>query len=597
MAELTPRFHWVLPEPHPLSDETIADARRRGLSARALRVLSRRGPVDPRSLASRFDPPELALNDPRLLPDAAKALARIHAARAAGERVMVFGDFDADGLTGLAILTSALRRLGLDVLPYVPDRTAEGHGMSPQAVQAAVAGGCRLIVTADTGSTSHAEIALAARHGIDVLITDHHALPRTPPDAVAVINPRRPDSPYPDDRLSGSGVAFKVAQLLLSEAADDLADLAAIGSIADVVPLEGENRAIVRLGLARLSAEPRPGLAALIAAARLDPERLDAEDIGFGLAPRINAMGRVGDPSVAAELLLATDDATSGRLAQRLEAANVERRALMAAALADARTAALTESDAPFVTVVGDWPVGVIGLVAGRIAEETGRPSLVVSRAVDPWRGSARSAGGFDLAAAFMACDDLLERHGGHPAAAGCHVQASAMPEVRRRLRELARRAGPGLDRRPTLDIDLVQSALATDHVLLRELAALDDGVERPPLVGVAGLAVARTRPANGGHTLMILRRGVDVVDGICFGRSDLGEAGLEGQRVDVVARLGIRSFAGIASLELDIRDVAPAGTLRGMRVRTPLAPDGLGAAGSAVGPAVTGAPQAVGTR
>ncbi len=588
MTELQPRYHWVVPPPHVLTASTIEEAQRRGLSARALRVLSRRGPVDAAELASRFDEPEAGLHDPRSLPDADVVQARIDRARRAGESVLVLGDFDADGLTGLAILVEALRWLGMQAEPYVPHRTAEGHGLSMAAVERAQEAGHGLIVTVDTGSTSLAEVAAARQAGIDVIITDHHVLGPERPDALALVNLQRPESRYPDRRLSGAGVAFKVAQLLMADrpggadAALALVDLAAIGSVADVVPIAGENRAIVRLGLRRLGQAPRPGLAALLAAARLDTDDLSTEDISFGLAPRLNAMGRIGDPGVAAALLLARDDVEAAGLAAQLEAANVQRRDLTSAAMADARGRLAPAVDDAFIVLEGDWPVGVIGLVAGRLAEETGHPVLALSTAVTPWRGSARSAGGVDVAAAFQACRDLLERHGGHPAAAGCHVDAERVPELRARLADFAA-AQPFSDRRPTLAIDLVQSAVAADYVLLRELAPLEDAAEAPPLVGVAGLVVVRARVASGGHTQLTLRRGREVVDGICFGRADLAEQLTEGLEIDVVARLTSRTFAGLETLQLEVRDVAAAGTLGRLRA--------VAAAGSPVVIAAQGGP------
>jgi len=571
MPELRPHFHWFIPAPHPLSPETIADARRRGISARALRVLSRRGPVDPTELASRFDEPEAGLHDPALLPDADRVRARIEEALVAAESVMVLGDFDADGLTGLAIMVEALRWLGLDAQPYVPDRLTEGHGLSMEAVERAISDGHSLIVTVDTGSTSSPEIAAAAAAGIDVIVTDHHVLPSQRPAAAALVNLQRTDHRYPDRRLSGAGVAFKVALLLMagrpggSDAALHLADLAAIGSVADVVPIAGENRAIVRLGLRCLATTRRPGLIALMASAGLERDDLTSEDIGFSLAPRINAMGRVGDPTVAAALLLTLDPTEAEHLAAELEAANRQRRDLTSIAVAEADEAVSGQPDEPFIVVAGDWPVGVIGLVAGRIAERSGRPALVVSTTAHPWRGSARSAGGVDVAAAFEACRDLLERYGGHPAAAGCHLDAAHFDELKARLVEHVR-GRPAADPRASLSIDLVQSALDTDHVLLRELAPLEDAAEAPPIVGVAGLVVVRARAANGGHTQLTLRKGRDVVDAISFGRGDLAELLMEGQEIDVVARLTSRTFAGLETLQLQVRDVAPAGYLRQLR-------------------------------
>jgi single-stranded-DNA-specific exonuclease len=568
MAELVPFYHWVLPAPHALSPATIEDARRRGISARALRVLSRRGPVDVAELASRFDTPESGLHDPWLLPDAADVRGVVARAKAVGTSALVLGDFDADGLTGLAILCEALHWSGLLVEPYVPDRAAEGHGLSMAAVEHARAAGHGLIITADTGTRSLIEIDAAREAGIDVIVTDHHVVGPELPPAAAVVNPQRRDSRYPDRGLSGAGVAFKVAQLLLGTdrdgagAALQLADLAAIGSVADVVPLTGETRAIVRLGLRQLEETPRPGLAALLDSAGIERGKLSIDDIAFGLAPRINAMGRVGDPRVAAALLLARDADTAARLAAELESANRQRRDLTSTTLAEARVALAARPAEPFIVIVGEWPVGVIGLVAGRLAEEEGRPALVLSSAVTPWRGSARSSGGLDLAAAFAACDDLLVRHGGHPAAAGCHVEGERVAELRARLDGFARRQPPA-DRRPSLLIDLVQSASEADHVLLGELAPLESAREAPPLVGVAGLTVVRARLANGGHTQLTLRKGRDVIDGISFGRADLAEQLSEGQQVDLVARLTSRTFAGLETLQLEVRDVAPSGTLR----------------------------------
>ena len=464
MTELQPRYHWVVPPPHALSAATIEEARG-GVSRPAPCACCRGvGRWTPRSSPRASTIRSPACTTPARCRTRTSCRPASIGARRAGESVLVLGDFDADGLTGLAILVVALRWLGMEAEPYVPHRTEEGHGLSMAAVERAQEAGHGLIVTADTGSTSLAEIAAARQAGIDVIVTDHHVLGPERPDALALVNLQRPESRYPDRRLSGAGVAFKVAQLLMAErpggadAALALVDLAAIGSIADVVPLDGENRAIVRLGLRRLGQAPRPGLAALLAAARLDTDDLSTEDISFGLAPRINAMGRIGDPGVAAALLLARDDVEAAGLAAQLEAANVQRRDLTSAAMADARGRLAPAVDDAFIVLEGDWPVGVIGLVAGRLAEETGRPVLALSTAVTPWRGSARSAGGVDVAAAFEACRDLLERHGGHPAAAGCHVDAERVPELRARLADFAA-AQPFGDRRPTLAIDLVQSA------------------------------------------------------------------------------------------------------------------------------------------
>jgi single-stranded-DNA-specific exonuclease len=567
MGGLTPRFRWHLAPGVAPTPDLLAAASERGLGSRLVRVLAARGHLDPTALGALFDPPTEGLHDPRLLPDADRFLARITRARTSGERVLVFGDFDADGLTGLAILVTALRALGLDVAPHVPSRVDEGHGLSRTAVERATAEGRTVIVTVDCGSSSVAEVALARAAGIDVLVTDHHRVPDVVPAAAALVNPHRGDSVYPDVRLSGAGVAFKLAQLLLGDSADgraaalDLADLAAIGTIADVAPLIGENRCIVRLGLARLSADPRPGLAALLRTAGVRPDRIEADTIGFALAPRLNAVGRVRDGDAAARLLLAADAADAESLAGELDVANVERREIMRRCLDEARTIVAAAADAPVTIVVGDWPVGIIGLVAGRLAEDGDRPALVISSSLHPWRGSARSPAGFDLAAAFASCAELFERYGGHAAAAGCELLPDALDALRERLTALAAVRVPR-EGGPELRLDLVLHAADVDYVLFRELASLDATGDPPALIGIEGLTVTRIRPANGGHVQLTMRKGREVVDAIAFGRADLLDAVRDGAAVDVVARLASRTFGGFESLQLEVRDVAPAGAL-----------------------------------
>jgi single-stranded-DNA-specific exonuclease len=554
------RHRWRIREQVPLDDVFLAAGEARGLSHRLLSVLAGRGHADPFALAALLDSPEAGLHDPALLPDAQPFAERIQLARARSEGVLVFGDFDADGLTGLAIMARTLQRLGLSVEPYVPDRSEEGHGLSLAAVERAASTTLSLIVTIDCGSSSGAEIEVARARGIDVLVADHHRLPGEWPRPAALVNPNRGDSRYPDPRLAGSGVSFKLAQLLLGHDALEFADLAAIGTIADVAPIAGENRSIVRLGLERLRNAPRPGLAALLARAGISADQLDLDSVAYALAPRLNAGGRVGDAARAARLLLADDPAEADQLAGELEAANVLRRELLAAALSEARAAAAGEPDVPVTIVAGPWPVGIIGLIAGRLADERGRPAVVFSNSVEPWRGSARSAAGFDIGQAFDTLGGLFERFGGHAAAAGCQLRSTRFDDFRRELSLLAAGLKPDV---PELLIDLVVPALEADYALQRELALLEPaGMGNPePLVGIIGLTVARARAANGGHTQLVLRKGREVLDAICFGRDDLAALLREGEQLDVVARLSSRTFGGYESLQLEIRDVAAAGT------------------------------------
>ncbi len=591
------RHRWVFPDPIHLDPAYRAIARELGLGNFAAAVLARRGIADIAGLRAFLGPARDGLNDPRLLPDAGILVDRIRRAVASAEKVMVFGDFDADGLTALAQLVLAFRRLGLEVLPYVPSRLEEGHGLSMAAVETAAEAGVSLIVTVDTGSTSVAEVAAAAARGIDVVITDHHHLPEVLPAAVALVNPHRADSVYPWPGLSGSGVAFTVARLLLDELAGareealELADLATIGTVSDVVPVLGENRAIARLGLERMHTAPRPGIAALLERGGVKPGAADLETVGFVLAPRINAAGRVGVALDAARLLLAASAEEAHDLAATLEAANTTRRDLMKTAVAEARLAlglgdasaapgeaalplspveAATSGEivavgghgAPALLLRGPWSVGIIGLVAGRLADETGRPVVVGTRIGDVVRASCRGDGRVNLAHALDACDDLFIRHGGHAAAAGFELPIGSWDAFAERFMAIAAASAPD-DPRTPLAVDLALPAEYVDYELFRDLARLAPcGPGNPePLVAVLGLTVSRVRAANGGHAQLVLKRHRDVLDGIAFGRGDLARNLVVGDRVDVVARLASRTFGGLETLQLEVRDVAPSGS------------------------------------
>ena len=563
-----PRFRWTFPDVVAPSVSAAAVAADRGIPARLAGLLAARGAVTGEDLIAWFADPLEGLHDPGRLPDAALVLARLRTARDRNERVLVFGDFDADGLTGLAIMTLALRRFGIAVEPYVPSRLDEGHGLSLAALDTAVATGSTVIVTVDCGTTSVAEVAAANERGIDVIVTDHHRVPAVMPAALALVNPHRPDSTYPDRRLAGSGVAFKIAQLLLADepggpaAALDLTDLATIGSVADVAPVVGENRSIARLGLERLRSAPRPGIAAILERARIAPEAVDLETVSFAIAPRLNAAGRMGEAFEAARLLLAADPAEAAIHADALEAANLTRRDLMKSTVAEARAAVVDASGDAATVVRGPWSVGIVGLVAARLVEDRGRPAVVGAELGDVVRASCRSDGALDLGAALERCADLFIRFGGHAGAAGFELPVERWDEFRERFLAIARETAPP-DPRVTIAIDLALPAIDVDYGLYRELAGLAPcGPGNPdPLVAVLGLTVTRVRAATGGHSQLTLRRERDVLDGIAFGRPDIAETVREGDLLDVVARLTSRRFGGFESLQLDIRDVATSGS------------------------------------
>ena len=613
-------FHWRVAQAAAVDAECAALAAERGISPRLVALLAARGVATADELAQFLAPAEEGLHDPRLLPDADAALRRVAEARVRDERVLVYGDFDADGLTGLSIMVLALRSLGLDVAPYVPERLGDGHGLSLRAIERAAGEGRTLIVTADCGTSSAAEIELARGRGIDVLVTDHHHAATWPAAAVAVVNPVREDSTYPERSLTGAGVAWKVAHLLIGELGGEgsgsasgtgagssaagrlalpqivreMADLALIGTVADVAPILGENRSIARLGLEQLRIGARPGLAALLERAGVARDRLDLDDIGFAIAPRLNAAGRMGDAVRAADLLLASDPAEAAELAAEIEKANLDRRETTRHALAEARrelglgpgreaapnptedpTGAATEppADLPAALLVrGGWPVGIIGLIAGRLAEDLARPAVVATTLdaeAGTLRASCRSGGTMNLAEALIVCSDLLIRHGGHEAAAGFDIAADRWPEFAARFLGIAtaevRPSGPA-----ELTVDLVLPADSVDYDLVREIGLLaPTGAGNPaPSLAVTGLTVLRARPASGGHTQLVLRRKRDVVDGVAFRRPDLAAMLHEGDRIDVVARVASRKFGGFESIQLEVIDVAPEGAQFGREGR-----------------------------
>ena len=585
---IEPRFRWLYPDLAPLDEAFVAAVGANGGSARLARVLAARG-VATDEVDLFFGPALAGLHDASGMPDAERAVARIARARTNGERVLVVGDFDADGLTGLTVMVRSLRALGIDAAWHVPSRLEDGHGLSMRAVELARQDGRGLVVTVDMGSSSGSEIAAAGEAGIDVIVTDHHRVPPAPPPALALVNPHRVDSTYPDARLTGSGVALKIAALLLERLGGipveattrDLADFAMIGTVADVAPVLGENRAIARLGLDRIRSGPRPAIAALLSAAGVSAAETSLETVGFALAPRLNAAGRVGDADVAAALLLTDDPGEAATRAAALDAANLARRDASRAALDEAR-ALLDAEGGPSggaVLVRGPWPVGIIGLVAGRLAEDFGLPAAVATPVGDHLRASCRAPAGYDLAATLQGCADLLVRHGGHRGAAGFEIEARRWDEFAERFRGVLGVAGPRDVRRP-LALDLALPARDIDYALLRELASLEPTGpgNAAPVVGVHGLTVTRIRAAAGGHAQLTLRREVDVLDAIAFGRGDLVGTVREGDRVDVAARLASRRFGGYESIQLSVIDVALART----SVAEPVAPAAAATAAAA---------------
>ena len=442
----------------------------------AVQLLLSRGIGTRRALDQFLDPIGLP-HSPHLLAGIDAALPRLVAAARAGETVAVFGDFDVDGITGTAILTETLIRLGANVIPYLPHPVNEGHGMTATAVERLVGQGATLIVTVDCGVSDADEIANAMRSGSDVIITDHHTPPERKPDALAIVNPRMPGNVYPFPELCGAGIAYKLASALLDyvgEAGDpSLLELAALGTVADLVPMRDENRYLVQRGLATLGATRRPGLRALLRRVNLEGHQVRAEDISFRIAPRLNSSGRMAHPETSLRLLLTQDAREAEDLVEQLEKYNTQRRDLTDRACEIAIGQVLGQGSIPAIIISGDevYTPGINGLIAGRLAETFNRPAVALARAdADHLVASARSPGNFNLIEGISQCRDLLVRYGGHAAAAGFTVRNDQFQRVAQRLQEIAKSDMGLFEPEPVLEI---HAEGALDELLSPQLAAL----------------------------------------------------------------------------------------------------------------------------
>jgi len=426
-----------------LNDAQFQDFRLAGIDALQAQLLYNRGIRTPEAMRTFLDARYDKTPDPLSLIDMPRALERIQRALIRCEHITIYGDYDADGVTSAALLTRTLRTLGhpSHLLDYhIPNRLSEGRGLNIKALDMLKSRGTSLLITTDCASSDIEQVEHAKTLDIDVIITDHHHPPEQRPDAYAMINPWRPDCTYGERYLSGVGIAFKLAQALFrayKQPAEerDLLDLVALGTIADIAPLLGENHTLVRLGLERLRHTHKPGLLALIRKANLQQDKLRERDISYALAPRINAAGRMQDASIAFELLTTDDDAQASQYADELEALNVSRQQQTETLMNAVREELQRYPNDPVVLVSGnDWPEGIIGLVAGKLVEEFKRPVFVLSKGEEYSRGSARSSDGFNIILALRAHADLFVRYGGHAQAAGFTIANERIEDLRRHL-------------------------------------------------------------------------------------------------------------------------------------------------------------------
>lgn len=514
------------------------------------------------------------LSDPFLLKDMDRAAERITRAIDAMEKIAVYGDYDADGVTSTAMVYSYLETRGADVMFYIPQREGEGYGMNIAAVEHLASLGVTLIITVDNGISSIREVERAKALGVDVVVTDHHRPQETLPAAVAVVDAYRKDDESPCKDFSGAGIAFKLL-MALEEGAGDLddlletyGDLAAIGTIGDVVPLTGENRTLVNAGLRLLSESERPGVRALLTDSGFTGRQLTATNVAFTLVPRINATGRMGAPERAVRLLTSVDDGEAARLSAEICADNEERRrveaAISEAAFADIEARGLSEDRVIVVDGAG-WHHGVIGIVASRITDRFGKPCIVISRGESEAKGSGRSVEGFSLFEAICACGDLLIKYGGHPMAAGVTLLGDRIDAFRAAINAYAAEKFPQMPAQTvTLDCKLNPAALSVAMVeSLRRLEPFGNGNPQP-VFGLYNMNLCDiSAVGGGGHLRLTLEKNGAVLTAMRFNTRPEEFAYAPGDRLDLAVQLEAREFRGQQSLTVIVRDMKPAASTR----------------------------------
>ena len=514
---------------------------------------------------------EEELSDPMLLTDMDRACARILEAIDREETIVVFGDYDVDGVTATALLYQHLKGMGASVKCMLPSREGDGYGLSKNAIQSIHDKGYRLIVTVDNGISAVDEAAFAASLGVDLVITDHHLPPDALPQAVAVVDPRREDDRSPFKGLCGAGVAFKLCAALdgctPEEMLDYCGDLAAVGTVADVMPLTGENRTLVKAGLRQLCQTDRPGFVALLDEVGLSGKPITAENISYAIAPRINAAGRMDNAVTALQLVLCEDEERAGELAHKLNEINAARQEteqeIVKAAQEQLDKEPSLLEDRVILLWGRDWHPGVIGIVASRLVEKTGRPVIVVSvDANGEGKGSGRSVQGFNLHACIASCADLLVRFGGHAMAAGLSVREENLPELRRRLNEWAARECPVLHTPPlTCDLSIHLDRITVESVRrLEQLAPY--GADNPTPVFLLEKAVLEgVYPVSEGkHSRLRLRQGNASIYAVWFGMRPEQLPYTQGDAVDAALNLSVYEAPRGAQLSGRILELHPAG-------------------------------------
>ena len=553
---------WKTGQPKAEAVNTLV---RLGCSPLTAMVLAARGIETPQA-AKTYLGCEAPLCDPFLMADMGLAAGRIALALDRGEKIAVFGDYDVDGITATCLLTDFLRSLGGDCVPYIPGRLEEGYGLNPIAIAQLHSEGVKLIVTVDCGITALEEALLCRELGIDLVITDHHECKDTLPQAIAVVDPHRPDCRYPHKDLSGVGVAFKLASAICGsqqEVLEGYADMVCLGTVADVMPLAGENRVFVAQGLAMLRDTRRPGLAALMELSGCARENLTASTVGYTLAPRINAAGRMGQIDLALQLFLTQDSRVGHEMATALCELNRQRQGVEQEIYRQA-VDMLPEGELPEAIVLADesWHQGVVGIVASRISEEYCCPAFLICLDGDHGKASSRSYGGFNLFTSLSRLSPLLESYGGHELAAGFTIRKDKIIEFRRAICDLAREHYAQDLPRTVLncDCDIPPEMLTIGSIdSLSRLEPCGNGCPHPTLVLKNATIDRLNTVGNGRHLRLRLKCGRHYFQGIWFAAASEQHCMTVGDLVDVAFEPTVNEFKGDRSVQLNIQDIRPA--------------------------------------
>ena len=529
-------------------------------------LLANRG-IESLEEARIFMEPELKdLHDPFLLKGMSESTARIREALSNGDKILICGDYDVDGLTAAALLTIVLKELGGNASSYIPHRVREGYGLNEETIRAAGRDGVKLVITVDCGSNSISEVIEAKKLKMDVIITDHHEFENLAlPPAVAVINPHRPDCSYPCKDLSGVGVALKVAQALLGiEGVREHLDLAALGTVADIVPVKGENRILVKHGLEELRRTKKPGLRALMQVSGIPDGRLTEEQVAFILAPRINAPGRLDSADISLKLLLSKSEKEAFAIACELEKSNRRRKVVQNEILRDARRKVeeeLKKSRVPVIVLADEgWHPGIVGIVAGRLAEEFCRPAILIAMDGDKGKGSARSIEQFHILNALRECRKLLNNFGGHSQAAGLVVSKKNLAGFRKRMEQVGEEKLDGKDLIPELKVDMELDLSEVTRDVIEEMSCMEPygPGNREPVFVSREVGVMYPRVVKDKHLKMRVSgngkgRGVNVIG---FGMAGCIDGLAGGGNVDIVYSPRINEWKGTNEVQLQLIDI-----------------------------------------